>query len=76
MDYPATFVMTGNFDDRVSPWHSFKYAARLQELNTSHNPILLHTTNGGGHGGTTKYNKDEFYREKLNKLTFLIQFTR
>ena len=49
-DYPATMVMTAEFDDRVVPMHSYKYLARLQEYNTSDAPILLYNKEWGGHG--------------------------
>lgn len=48
--YPATMVMTAEFDDRVVPMHSYKYLARLQEYNTSDAPILLYNKEWGGHG--------------------------
>ncbi len=48
--YPATLVMTAEFDDRVVPMHSYKYVARLQEYNTSEAPILLYNKEWGGHG--------------------------
>lgn len=48
-DYPATMVMTAEFDDRVVPMHSYKYLARLQEYNTSVAPILLYNKEWGGH---------------------------
>lgn len=48
--YPATMVMTAEFDDRVVPMHSYKYLSRLQEYNTSANPILLYNKEWGGHG--------------------------
>lgn len=47
--YPATMVMTAEFDDRVAPMHSYKYVARLQEMNTSDAPILLYNKEWGGH---------------------------
>lgn len=49
-NYPATMVMTAEFDDRVVPMHSYKYAARLQEYNTSDAPILLYNKEWGAHG--------------------------
>lgn len=48
-EYPATMVMTAEFDDRVVPMHSYKYLARLQEYNTSSAPILLYNKEWGGH---------------------------
>jgi len=49
-NYPATMVMTAEFDDRVVPMHSYKYLARLQEYNTSSAPILLYHKEWGAHG--------------------------
>jgi prolyl oligopeptidase len=51
--YPATLVMTAEFDDRVVPMHSYKYVARIQELNTSDAPVLLYNKEWGGHGRAT-----------------------
>lgn len=74
--YPAVMVMTADFDDRVSPWHSFKYAARLQELARGSSPVLLHTAMGGGHGGPSRENTSEYRRDLVNFLSFLIEYTR
>ncbi|MFT5336492.1 MAG: prolyl oligopeptidase, partial [Luteibaculaceae bacterium] len=49
-DYPATLVVTGDHDDRVVPAHSFKFAAELQEKNTSNNPMILRVDINAGHG--------------------------
>ncbi len=48
--YPATFITTGDHDDRVFPAHSFKYAATLQAANASDNPILIRIETNAGHG--------------------------
>jgi prolyl oligopeptidase len=48
-NYPATLVMAATFDDRVVPMHSYKYVARMQELNTSAAPIILYNKEWGGH---------------------------
>jgi prolyl oligopeptidase len=50
MDYPAVMVTTADHDDRVVPGHSFKYAARLQTMNTSARPILIRIQTKAGHG--------------------------
>lgn len=50
VDYPATLIMTGDHDDRVVPWHSFKYAARLQEANKGTNPVMIRISTKAGHG--------------------------
>jgi len=48
-NYPSVMVMTAEFDDRVVPMHSFKYAAKLQEMQQGDAPILLYTKEWGGH---------------------------
>ncbi|MCU0372282.1 MAG: prolyl oligopeptidase family serine peptidase [Ignavibacteria bacterium] len=50
LNYPATMVTTSDHDDRVVPSHSFKYAARLQELYKGENPVLLRVEVNAGHG--------------------------
>jgi len=48
--YPATFVMTGDHDDRVVPAHSFKFAATLQAANDGTHPTLIRIDSKAGHG--------------------------
>ena len=47
--YPATIIHTGKFDDRVVPWHSYKFAAALQHAQGCDKPILLRTETRAGH---------------------------
>lgn len=51
--YPATLISTGDHDDRVVPAHSFKFAARLQAANASHNPTLIRIEVQSGHGSSS-----------------------
>jgi prolyl oligopeptidase len=50
--YPATLVTTAEHDDRVVPWHSYKFAAALQAAQSPqcHRPILLRVETRAGHG--------------------------
>ncbi|MDX2285561.1 MAG: prolyl oligopeptidase family serine peptidase [Bacteroidia bacterium] len=48
--YPATFVTTADHDDRVVPAHSFKYAARIQEVQSGPRPVLIRIETDAGHG--------------------------
>lgn len=50
VSYPATLVTTADHDDRVVPAHSFKYAARLQAVNSGTNPTLIRIESKAGHG--------------------------
>lgn len=48
--YPATLVTTADHDDRVVPAHSFKFAARLQEVHACDKPVLIRIETNAGHG--------------------------
>jgi prolyl oligopeptidase len=49
--FPATLVTTADHDDRVVPGHSFKYAARLQEIHGNQpRPMLIRIQADAGHG--------------------------
>jgi len=48
--YPPTMVTTADHDDRVVPGHSFKFAARLQELQMGDAPVLIRIQTKAGHG--------------------------
>lgn len=68
--YPATLIMTSEFDDRVPPFHSYKFAAALQEANGGPNPILLRVQEKAGHsGGQTFFDRTQ---EESDKLDFII----
>ena len=48
--YPPTLITTADHDDRVVPWHSYKFAAALQAAQTCPNPILIRIETRAGHG--------------------------
>ncbi len=48
--YPATLVTTADHDDRVVPAHSFKFAARLQAVQSCDKPALIRIDTNAGHG--------------------------
>ncbi len=53
--YPALLATTADHDDRVVPWHSYKWIARLQAVAQEHPdisrpPILLRVDTRAGHG--------------------------
>ena len=55
--YPTTLVTTSSRDDRVVPSHSFKFAAKLQDMQSCDNPILLRVESRAGHGAGTSKDK-------------------
>lgn len=56
VNYPAVFIDAGDTDPRCPPWHSRKFAARLQEATSGTAPILLHVWENVGHGWATDKN--------------------
>ncbi|MET0293048.1 MAG: prolyl oligopeptidase family serine peptidase [Steroidobacteraceae bacterium] len=48
--YPPTLVTTASRDNRVVPWHSFKFAAALQASQRCDNPVLIRIETRAGHG--------------------------
>ena len=60
--YPATLVMADANDDRVVPWHSYKYAAALQHAQACDKPALIRIETRTGHGGGASTSKivDEY----------------
>ena len=51
--YPAVFVMTGYHDSQVQYWEPAKYAAKLRDVTTSKNPVILRIDMDSGHSGAT-----------------------
>jgi prolyl oligopeptidase len=48
--YPPTLVTTAAQDNRVVPWHSFKFAAALQAAQHCRSPVLIRVETRAGHG--------------------------
>jgi prolyl oligopeptidase len=47
--YPATLITSAAQDDRVVPWHSFKFGAALQHAQGCANPVLVSIETRAGH---------------------------
>jgi oligopeptidase B len=52
-DYPNMLVEVSLNDSQVPYWEGAKYVARLREMKTDDNIILLKTNMGAGHGGSS-----------------------
>ncbi len=53
VNYPATMIMTSENDDRVPPFHSYKFTAKLQNRVEQKNQVILRVEEGAGHYGAT-----------------------
>ncbi len=67
-NYPNILVTAGLNDPRVQYWEPAKWVAKLREMKTDDNVLLLKTNMGAGHGGASgRY-------ERLKELAFEYSF--
>lgn len=64
--YPSTLLVASDNDDRVSPFHSFKFLAELQAKGDGKNPYLLYYQHNAGHAGS------DVYKSELEKRGFVV----
>ena len=69
-DYPALLVTTGLHDSQVQYWEPAKWVAKLRELKTDNNNLLLKTNMETGHGGAS--GRYEYYKEVALDYAFLL----
>ena len=69
VNYPAMLIMTSENDDRVPPFHSYKFAARLQNRKAQKNPILLRIEKDAGHHGASTLTSN--IRESSDLFAFI-----
>lgn len=72
--YPHMLVTTGLHDSQVQYWEPAKWVAKLRELKTDQNLLLLCTDMDSGHGG--KSGRFKSYEGVALELTFLIALTQ
>ena len=68
--YPPMLVTGGLNDPRVTYWEPAKWVARLRELKTDANELLLKINMGAGHGG--KSGRFESIREVAEQYAFVL----
>jgi len=69
-DYPHILITAGLNDSRVAYWEPMKYTAKLRELKTDNNMLLLKCRLDQGHGGhSARYT---YLKEQAFKLAFVI----
>lgn len=68
-DYPAMLVTTGLHDSQVQYWEPAKWVAKLRDMKTDDNILLLKTDMKTGHGG--KSGRFERYKETALEYAFM-----
>ncbi len=69
-EYPHMLITTGLNDPRVAYWEPAKFAAKLRELKTDDNLIVLYTNYDSGHAGAS--GRYDFLKEVAQDFAFLI----
>ncbi|MDA3953846.1 MAG: S9 family peptidase [Bacteroidales bacterium] len=70
-NYPAMLVTTGLHDSQVQYWEPAKWVAKLRDLKTDDNVLLLHTNMDAGHGGSS--GRFEALKEYALEYAFMFQ---
>ena len=69
-DYPNMLVTTGYWDSQVQYWEPAKWVAKLRELKTDDNALLLYCNMEVGHGGAS--GRFRRYKETAMEYAFLL----
>ncbi|MBT8286717.1 MAG: S9 family peptidase [Bacteroidia bacterium] len=68
--YPNMLVTTGLHDSQVQYWEPAKWVAKLREMKTDNNILLLRTNMDTGHGGAS--GRFEALREDAQEFAFFL----
>jgi oligopeptidase B len=68
--YPAMLITGGLYDSQVQYWEPAKWVAKLRELKTDNNRLLLKTNMEAGHGGAT--GRFRRHHETASSYVFLL----
>ncbi|MTI21741.1 S9 family peptidase [Fulvivirga sp. RKSG066] len=69
-EYPNLLVTTGLHDSQVQYWEPAKWVAKLREMKTGDNTILLETNMDAGHGGASGRFKQ--FKETALEYAFIL----
>lgn len=65
--YPAMLITAGLHDSQVQYWEPAKWTAKLRELKSDGNPLLLKTNMEAGHAGAS----GRFRRHRETAFSYL-----
>ena len=69
-DYPHLLVLAGFYDRRVNYWEPAKWVAKIRDMKSDNNKVLLKTDMSSGHGGAS--GRYDFYRDIAFEYTFIL----
>ncbi|MFP6567608.1 MAG: S9 family peptidase [Dehalococcoidia bacterium] len=69
--YPDMLITAGLNDPRVSYWEPAKWSAKLRDMKTGDNVLLLKTNMGAGHGGVS--GRYEQFKEVAFEYAFILK---
>lgn len=69
-NYPNMLVTTGYHDSQVQYWEPAKWVAKLRDMKTDKNSLLLHTNMEAGHGGAS--GRFARYKETALEYVFIL----
>ncbi|AFP85363.1 protease II [secondary endosymbiont of Heteropsylla cubana] len=72
--YPNLLVTTGLYDSQVQYWEPAKWVAKLRELKTNNNLLLLCSDLNSGHSG--KIGRFQRYEKISMEYTFILSLTK
>lgn len=68
--YPATLITTGYWDSQVQYWEPAKWLAKLRDMKTDKNPMLMYCNMETGHGGAS--GRFKVLKESAMKYAFIL----
>jgi len=73
-DYPNMLVTTGLHDSQVQYWEPAKWVAKLRDVKSDDNQLLLYTDMEAGHGG--KSGRFKHFEDTAREFAFLINLAK
>lgn len=70
-EYPSMLITTGLHDSQVQYWEPAKWTAKLRELKTDNNLLILKTDISAGHGGAS--GRFESLKEDALEYAFILK---
>jgi len=69
-DYPSILITTGYHDSQVQYWEPAKWIAKLRDMRTDSNPLMMYCNMDTGHGGAS--GRFQRYKEVAMEYAYLL----